>query len=160
MKLYQGSMVVNDKDELLRKLPDGCVLIDADYVVSLDVVEFAVRKALKTWDEGARISKSLSMEILIHLAGTRQINQAIQLGIKDGVNRVVVVDLNGCIEILRENGFKEENVVKTNPEREKKIIEFYGIGKEELEVVGEKKLKYLIMERIALFSAMKLKSVK
>ena len=85
MKIYQGTIEIEDLKNFLQEIPDGCILINADYVVDLKTVEFAVEKALKAWESGKRVSKNLSMEVLLHFSGTRQINHAVKAGIKEGL---------------------------------------------------------------------------
>jgi len=155
MRIYQGTIFVRNLRDFLRQIPDGCALINADYVLSLETVKFAVEKALKSWKEGRRVSKSISMEILLHFSATRQINQAVKAGVREGENRIVVVDLKGCIEILRKLGFKEEDVIDSKEEKMRRIAEFYGISKKEIEVTGWEKIDMIVRERIALFSISK-----
>ncbi|AIY90645.1 KEOPS complex subunit Cgi121 [Geoglobus acetivorans] len=155
MRLYQGEIYVEDVKEFLKKLPDGCVLVNADYVADIKSLEFAVNKALKSWREGRRISRSLSMEILLHISATRQINRAVTIGVGEGENRVIVVDLNDCAELLRKYGFREGQVLQMDEEKVSRLKEFYEITDEELDVVGVKKLGMLVRERMALFAASK-----
>ena len=153
--IAQGVIGIENLREFLSKIPDGCVLINSDYVVDLDVLKFAVRKALKSWKEGRNIAKTLSMEILLYVSATRQINKALIIGLKEGINRVIVVDLNGCLERLKELGFKEEDVLQVDAEKIKRVAEFYEIDEEELNLVGKEKLPLLIRERIVLFDITK-----
>ena len=155
MIISQGVIEIKNIREFLSKIPDGCVLINSDYVISLDVLKFAVQKALKSWREKRNVAKTLSMEILLYVSATRQINKALKIGLKEGINRVIVVDINGCLERLKELGFKEENVLQIDDEKIKRVAEFYDIGEEELNLVGKEKLPLLIRERIALFDITK-----
>ena len=153
--IAQGVIGIENLREFLSKIPDGCVLINSDYVVDLDVLKFAVQKALKSWKEGRNVAKTLSMEILLYVAATRQINKALKIGLKEGINRVIVVDVSGCIEKLKKLGFREEEVLKVDEEKIKRVADFYEIGEEELNLVGRDKLPLLIRERIALFDITK-----
>jgi len=155
MIISQGVIEIKNIREFLSKIPDGCVLINSDYVISLDVLKFAVQKALKSWREKRNVAKTLSMEILLYVSATRQINKALKIGLKEGINRVIVVDINGCLERLKELGFKEEDVLQIDDEKIKRVAEFYDIGEEELNLVGKEKLPLLIRERIALFDITK-----
>ncbi|MFN3384057.1 MAG: KEOPS complex subunit Cgi121 [Archaeoglobaceae archaeon] len=125
---------------------DFACFIDPKFVVSLDVVEFAVEKALKNWDSGKRISKSLSIEILLYFSATRQIEIAKK--VTAGKKAVaVVIDEDEFSKL----GFIEENFT---PEYElRAVMELYEITEEELEIVGIEKLPLLVKERIALFSS-------
>jgi KEOPS complex subunit Cgi121 len=156
MKILQGVIDVKSVEDLLKAIGDCAVLIDADYIVDLGVVEFAVEKAVKSWKNRKNIAKTLPMEILLYVSATRQIRDAVKLGVKEGKNKVVVVVLKDeCIDKLKELGFEECEVLKTDEEKVKRIKEFYSIGDEELNVVGVEKLPLLIRERIALFDVFK-----
>lgn len=131
---------------------DFVTLINPKYVVSIENVEFAAKKALKSWvKEEERISKSLSIEVLLYYAATRQIKDAAKLGFKSGKQKAVLVVLDE--EKFKDLNFKE---LEFKPEYDlEAIMEHYKITKEELEVAGIEKLPMLIRERIAIFSATK-----
>lgn len=151
MRVLQGVIVVENVQEFLRKLNDsGCqtTFINADYVADLSHVEFAAQKAIRAWNEGRRISRSLTMEILLYAAATRQIWKALELGLKEGRNEVVAVVLN-CN--LSEFGFQEKQVLNLDEGKIRRIVEFFEISDDELEIVGVEKLPLLVRERIVLF---------
>ncbi len=124
---------------------DFACLIDSRYVVDLSNVEFAAKKALNAWNSGKRISKSLTIEILLYYSATRQIEIAKKIA---GKKRVIAVVLDE--EKFSELGFTEEEF---SPEYDIELIkEQYQISEEELRIAGIEKLPLLIRERIALFS--------
>ncbi len=141
-----GELVV---DDISSFKVDFATFINSRYVVSLDIVEFAAKKAIENWERGRRISRSLAIETLLYYAATRQIKDALKLGIGEGVNRVAAVIYDeGRMEALsfREREFSPEYDIKA-------VMEHYGITEDEIEVVGIEKLPLLVRERIALFSA-------
>jgi len=120
--------------------------INPKYVPDLSTVEFAVKKTLKNWNSGKRISKSLAMEILLYYSASRQINIAKKLA---GTKKAVAVVIDE--EEFSKLEFKELDFV---PDFDlNSIMEHYGITEEELKIAGLEKLPLLIRERIALFSA-------
>lgn len=125
---------------------DFACFIDSKYIVSLSTVDFAMKKALKNWNEGKRISKSLAMEILLYYSATRQIDIAKKLA---GTKKVVVVVLDDK-EFSKVDFREGEFIPDFDVER---IKEHYQISEEELKIVGLEKLDLLIKERIALFSS-------
>ena len=153
MKIKQGILKVNSLEEFLKDFGECLTVIDAKYVVDLDVVRFAVEKALKSWKEGKRIAKTLPLEILLYFCATRQIRDAIKVGVKEGINEAVVVILNECKGF--ERYFKEKKVVRVDNERIENVKKLYGITDEEIKIVGLEKLPLLIRERIALFDVFK-----
>ena len=153
MKIKQGILKVNSLEEFLKDFGECLTVIDAKYVVDLDVVRFAVEKALKSWKEGKRIAKTLPLEILLYFCATRQIRDAIKVGVKEGINEAVVVILSECKGF--ERYFKEKEVVRVDNERIENVKKLYGITDEEIKIVGLEKLPLLIRERIALFDVFK-----
>ncbi len=153
MKIKQGILKVNSLEEFLKDFGECLTVIDAKYVVDLDVVRFAVEKALKSWKEGKRIAKTLPLEILLYFCATRQIRDAIKVGVKEGINEAVVVILNECKGF--EKFFEEKEVVRVDNERIENVKKLYGITDEEIKIVGLEKLPLLIRERIALFDVFK-----
>lgn len=146
MRITFGELVVDDVSSFKV---DYATFINSKYVVSLDVVEYAAKKAVENWNRGRRISRSLSIEILLYYAATRQIKDALKLGIAEGKNRVaaVILDESRMAEIgFTETEFRPEYDVDS-------VIEFYGITDDEIEITGVEKLPLLVKERIALFSA-------
>jgi KEOPS complex subunit Cgi121 len=144
MRVTFGELLV---ENLSNFRVDYASFINSKYVVSLDVVEFAAKKAIENWKNGRRISRSLPIEILLHYAATRQIRDALRMGLKEGKNRVAAVILDeGKIENFEELEFRPEYDADA-------VVRHYGITKEELEITGPEKLPLLVRERIALFSA-------
>ncbi len=148
MRVTFGELYV----EVVNKFRVDCAsFISSKYVVDLDVVAFAAEKAVKSWQRGERISRSLPIEILLYYAATRQIRDALKLGINSGLNRVaaVVLDEDEFSKLdFRELEFKPEYDLKA-------VREHYEIGDEEFEIVGIEKLPLVVRERIALFAALR-----
>ncbi len=159
MKILEGTVNVESVKGFLERLRrEGCeaVFLDARYIVDRDHVEFAVKKAIKAWKEGRRVARSLPMEILLYCAGTRQIDDAVEIGLKEGFNEVVVVVLKDeCVERIKEMGFKEGKVLRMDGDKIRRVKEFFGISDAEIEIVGREKIPLLVRERIALFDVFK-----
>ncbi len=144
MRITFGEINVEDPSNFRSEY---AAFINSKYVVSLEVVEFAAKKAVKNWQSGRRISRSLPIEILLHYAATRQIKDALKLSVGKGVNRVAAV-------ILDEEKVKDFEEMEFRPEYDlDAVLRHYGITNEELEIAGIEKLPLLVRERIALFSA-------
>ncbi len=156
MRIVEGEIEIKSVSDFLKRLNCNVVLIDANYVVDIDHVEFAVKKAIKAWNENRRVARTLVMEILLYVAARRQINEAIKIGPKSGRNEIVAVLLDDeCLESLKELGFKEKKVLKIDDKKIERIKEFFDISDEELRIVGIGKLPLLIRERIVLFDIFK-----
>ncbi len=149
-EVKQGILKVENLQEFLSKYGDKAVFLNADYIVDENHVYFAVKKALKAWEKGRKVAKSLPLEVMLYAAATRQIRDAIKLGVKEGVNKVVGVFFNN----VKVDDFEEKKVledVSKNKEKLRRIVDFFDISEEELKVVGAEKIPLLIRERIVLF---------
>jgi KEOPS complex subunit Cgi121 len=155
MKIKQGIIRIDSIEEFLKDVGECVVAIDAKYVIDVDVVKFAVEKALKSWKEGRNVAKNLPLEILLYFSATRQIRDAVKVGIKEGINEVVLVLLDNCENKLEKYSFEEVDVVRIDEDRIENIKRLYKICDEEFEIVGVEKLPMLIRERIALFDIFK-----
>ncbi len=147
MRIIFGEVFVEDPGYFTEL----ATFIDSKYVIDLETVKFAAEKALKAWNRGEKISKSLSLEVLLYYAATRQIKDAAKLGIKKGLKKYAVVLFNEEDRSrvnIRELNFKPEYDIEA-------VMKHYEISKEELEIVGVEKISMLVRERIALFSVFK-----
>ncbi len=147
MLILQGTVEVEDVSGFLSKYGECAAFLNADYIADLAHAELAARKAIRAWREGRNVAKTLSVEIMLYAAATRQINRAMAVGLRQGRNRVVVVVLN-CNSI---NVLKEEHVLEMDEEKIKRLKEFFKITDEEMEIAGIENLPKLIRERIILF---------
>jgi len=149
-EVKQGILKVENLQEFLFKYGDKVVFLNADYIVDENHVYFAVKKALKAWEKDRKVAKSLPLEVMLYAAATRQIRDAIKLGVKEGINKVVGVFFNN----VKVDDFEEKKVlveVSKNKEKLKRIVDFFDISEDELKVVGAEKIPLLIRERIVLF---------
>ncbi|AEA47993.1 KEOPS complex subunit Cgi121 [Archaeoglobus veneficus] len=154
ISILQGILDVEDVEEFLLPFRDCAVFLNADYIADETHAELAARKALRAWHDGRNVAKTLPVEVILYAAATRQINRAMELGLKTGTNRVVVVVLGDCIDKVS-SVLKEENVLKMDEEKIVRLKQFFRITDEELEVAGVEKLPLLVRERVVLFDLTK-----
>ena len=156
---------------LREVVPSGVCIqaFDAKKVASEQHIRSAVQKALRAFRKKRNISQDLSMEMLLYAAGERQISRALEMGISEGEQKVViaVVDPSNTLEeaemnaiaerVKKRMNIKEEKLgdILSEKERKEAIIQFFGITKEELEAVGEEKIEKLVLERVALLDVKK-----
>jgi KEOPS complex subunit Cgi121 len=109
----------------------------------------------RAFERKKNISSTMAMEILIYAAGESQISNALaKIGLKDGCERIAVVadgklDINGLLAHL--NLKKDDEVLDY---KDFKLREF-GISENEISTVGKKKLKDLVLERVAMVDVSK-----
>lgn len=167
MELLEGSLTVADLDELLETLDEiadstqtTVQAFHADYVVSEAHLARALARADRAIARGENVARDRSVEILCYAAGRRQINRALEMGVREGENRVVLlVDSSAddetaeqeAIERLREH--IDEGAVLGEYD-EATVRSFFDIGDAELEAV-DGTLADLVLERVALLDVEK-----
>ena len=165
MRLVEGVADVDDVDAFVAEIDGissetGATIqaFDARYVVSRRHLERAVELADRAIERGETIARDPAVEILLYAAGRRQITDALELGVSEGSNRVVVlVDAgpgvdgaaaDSTAEAVRSRVLDavEPTLGDYDPER---VRTYFDIGDAELDVV-DGDLEALVLERVAL----------
>ncbi|MDY6779821.1 MAG: KEOPS complex subunit Cgi121, partial [Halobacteria archaeon] len=133
----------------------GAQVFDPNYVVSPEHLREASEKAVRSFDREENIADSLGMEILLYAAGTRQIDLATRVGPKEDSEDIVFVLVGGSTDVddAVDAVLDVEGVSPTHGIDycdEERVRDFFGITSDEVDAVGENKLEYLVLERVAL----------
>ena len=134
--------------------------LDADKIAGDRHVRFAVKKATDAMEGQTNVANDLGVEIMRYAAGERQIEKAFSMGLHDGENRVVFVLVgeeqslslasNALLDII-----DEEPLIDYSSSKREFIISQFNITESEIEAVGEDKIPYLVIERVALVDVLK-----
>ena len=109
---------------------------------------------------GENVARDRAVEILCYAAGRRQINRALEMGVSEGENRVVLLvdSLAGdehaeaaALDVLHEHVDSEALLGEYD---EASVRSFFGIGDTELAAV-DGTLADLVLERVALLDVEK-----
>ncbi|MEF8801036.1 MAG: KEOPS complex subunit Cgi121 [Halolamina sp.] len=167
MRLLDGHLTVEDLDSLLATLDDiaeetGATVqaFDADYVVSAAHLQRAVERADRAIARGENVARDRAVEILCYAAGRRQINRALEMGVTEGENRVVVL-----VDSAAGDETAEEEAIATLREHveeadmlgaydEPTVRAFFDVTQAELAAV-EGTLADVVLERVALLDVEK-----
>lgn len=129
------------------------ICFDADELAGRAHAGKAVRHALRAWQEGRAIANTLEMEALLYAAGTRQCRVATGIGLHAGTNRCYVClcpPSDGAAAALdRVLTWTEEDWEEIDGEKQRRLMERYGITLEEMDAAGGR-IRPLVFERIAL----------
>jgi tRNA threonylcarbamoyladenosine modification (KEOPS) complex Cgi121 subunit len=147
-------------------------LVDLDRVAGSRFLLLATVNALRSFGSKQPISKTLGMEMLLYISGSRQISEAIKLvGTTPATKRIAALvvgtskkDVNGSAQLItkllnKEN--RDEMVDQWSDERLKNVRAVYDIGSKELQATvrkGEgsaKAVEHLAIERSALLAIKK-----
>lgn len=172
--IFGGKIVISDVNEFIKKIkeirevynPYILQVIDTAYLINIDQINLAIRKTIESFERRDNISNDPSIELLLYLSGKRNINKAIEIGIKNGENYAVFVVYDKDTNKLKwiEQDIKKrfvivpldiDDLIRYDPEKKSKLMSFYDITKEEIDAVGEKKISKLVLEREVLLDLLK-----
>ena len=166
---------VKSRDNFIRKVEEysksfnvAIQVVDADLVYGFNHLYSAAQHAIRAVRRGTNSMKSLAMEILLYAAGERQIKNAIEkIGVKDNSKGFVFVIVDDVADIKDARGkisdeevnkmleelhlFRDDSVLKGD----KKVLERFGISKNELDTVGEGRYEKLVLEKVAMVDILK-----
>lgn len=139
---------ISDSDSLLQ-------FINGEKVLGKEHIQSAIEHANRAFDRKDNISANLAMEILIYTAGKSQIQTALEeIGIQNGCEKMAIV-VDDKIEI-------DSLLAHLNLKRDDGVLEFkelklreFGISESEIMACDKKKIKDLILERVAMVDVRK-----
>lgn len=183
VELIEGYAQVDDLDAFLDALTDvgeehGCVVqaFDARAIAGRAHLEHALRTARRAIERGESIARDPAVEVLCYAAGTRQIDEALSLGVGEGRTPVVVLVAGGfeddakpatgsgedaaeraaatAVRELVEPAELERGATYANPDRLRSVFEIGDaeIAATDVALDGESDLETLVRERIALLA--------
>ena len=158
--------------EMHEECPDATVqMFDLDRVAGSRHLFLAAYNAEKSYNSSRRISRSLGMEILLFVSGTRQITLALErVGISQGTTRSAVLVIATSDEAIRtisdlliEKFHQKDNdkLLDTWTEGRRVLVKrVFGIGIKELKATNrtgevEKAIERLVIERSAMLAIAK-----
>jgi KEOPS complex subunit Cgi121 len=160
-EIRQAKVTVNDRDGFLqmiqaiaRSYSTHIVCFDADKLAGRDHADAALEHAHRSFFSERPISNSFEMEALLFAAGSRQCLVAALFGIQEGENRMFVCSYPANEDIWKDLSnhmyFVTEPWDEITPDKEARLMILFSITEEELDGVGQDRIKDLILERIAL----------
>jgi KEOPS complex subunit Cgi121 len=159
MRVVEGVAAVGSVDAFVARLgrageKHGATVqaFDARYVVDREHVARAVELADRAIERGEAIARDRAVEILLYAAGRRQIDRALEMGLSEGEQPVVVVidggDEAGGADAVRGMLEPAETLGEFDPGR---VRGFFGVEEAELAVTSGA-LADLVRERVALLT--------
>ena len=129
--------------------------VNADLVAGRGHIEYAADKAVLSFREKRNLARDLGMEIMLYLRGRRQIEKALEIGVKPGGNRVafIIVGDNAvkarpAVESLLDE--VDPTVVDYAHAKDALLLRLYEITPAEVTIVGPDRIPQLVQERSAL----------
>ena len=169
MKLVEGEATVEDVGEFVARLDEigddhDCTVqaFDANYVVSHAHLSRALDLADRARERGEAVARDRGVEVMLYAAGRRQIDRALECGVREGRGPVVVlVAADGADDPVRAERAAASAVAteldqcgtlgEFDPER---VRAYFDIGDAELDAT-DADLEALVLERVALLDVEK-----
>ena len=115
--------------------------VDASKVADRQHVDHAVHQSLRSFVDGHNIATNLGVEILLHLSACRQIQKALNLGVKKGEMDVLFVVV-GTKEAIENSTKKLNQLIDVDPHvidyhetKREALMQMFNITKEEITAV-------------------------
>jgi KEOPS complex subunit Cgi121 len=129
--------------------------VNADAIAGPCHIEFAVAKAIESFRQRRNLARDVGMEIMLYLRGRRQIEKALEIGVKPGGNRVALIIVGNDAEKARPavEALLDEvdpSVVDYSHAKDALIMRLYDITPAEVGIVGPDRIPQLVQERSAL----------
>ncbi len=168
IEIFWGFANVTDvkhlMDEISKIEQDNDIVIqivDAGLIAGDEHIRSAIKKAVRSMNAGEGITSNLGLEILLYLAGTRHIKKALEIGVKEGIDKVCViitgVEIKNSVKdkVFDLLSFESADLVSSNGDKQTRLMEFFEITEDEIRSVDGNKLEKLVMERGALLEVAK-----
>jgi len=132
--------------------------INAEKIVGKEHIDYAVKKAIKSFENGRNIAKNLGLEILLYMSARRHIQKALAMGIREGAMNVLFVVTGEEVQIKKALGTLSKmievrpEVIEYDESKHSSIVKAFGITDKEVDAAGgNEKIPKLVLERVALF---------
>lgn len=157
MQIVRGIVEIDAIETFLENLQaigdqhDALVqAVDARYVAGPRHLERAVASTRRAQERGTMIADDLSLELLLAIAATRQIDRGMEIGVRTGRNRIVVVVDGGETSPATDavGRLLESTTAEGTPDTDR-LMEWFEISEEERRATSAS-LEELVVERVAL----------
>ncbi|MCD6171747.1 MAG: hypothetical protein J7J36_04975 [Thermoplasmata archaeon] len=152
----EGSIDVELVLKKLHSFCSPCQIFDATIICGKEHIISAYKHAKRAFMQGKNISNGLEMEILLYVAGKRQINDAVKFAGAKNNGKYVFLFIGKkekeAREFIKNLGLKiNRNLIKPTIKKLKK----FGITEKELKTVDKSMRSDLVLEKIAMLDLIK-----
>ncbi|UGV41946.1 hypothetical protein J7W08_08160 [Methanococcoides orientis] len=167
IRLVEGSLFIDDLRSYLGSLSamasehDVVIQgINADRIAGKEHVDSAIKKAMRSMDNGTNVAKDIGVEIMRYASGKRQIGEAFSIGLTEGQMNVlfIVIGETFSVECAVESlsgSMESASVLDYSDSKKDAIVSQFCITRDELDAVGDEKIPELVLERVALVDVLK-----
>lgn len=162
MEIVAGDVTIADVAEFVERLREigrrhDCLVqaVDARYVAGREHLERALALADRARERGEMVAADPAMEVLLHVAGTRQIDRALELGVGVGDMTLAIV-IDGEDEAAAAAAVRSlvDPLPRLPAPDEERLMSWFEIGPAERAATAAS-LTDLVLERVALLTVEK-----
>ena len=168
-EILAGTISVEDTQRFLDAVnkvstDSGAIIqaINAENIAGREHIDYAVKKATKSFENGKNIAKDLGLEILLYIGARRHIQKALTMGVREGAMNVLFIVVGEEVQVKKALGMLSKmigvrpEVIEYNESKRSCIMEAFDITDREVDAAGgHEKIPKLVLERVALFDAFK-----
>jgi KEOPS complex subunit Cgi121 len=135
---------VEDPRNLLNQYGSEATLFNPRLVAGYPHLEFAQVHTDRAFERGQNVARDYNIEFLVRLSGSKQIEYALEIGIREGTLVGVRAEDSVIEEMEVHIGNREDSLLDLSAEKEEEIRDFFGVSG------SGKDLQKNIFEKIAL----------
>ena len=97
-EILAGTISVDDTQYFLNAVnkvsaDSGAIIqaINAENIAGKEHIDYAIKKAIKSFETGKNIAKDLGLEILLYVSARRHIQKALAMGVREGAMNVLFI---------------------------------------------------------------------
>lgn len=162
MDVVVGRVAIEDVEEFLERLQEIgraheslVQAVDTSYIAGYDHLERATTLAKRAHERGEGIANELAVEVLLYVAGTRQIDRALELGVSEGEQSIAIIVEGGDERNAKEAiGDMLDPIDELPAPDEERLTSWFEIGEAERNATSATLLD-LVLERVALLEVEK-----
>ena len=136
--------------------------VNAENIAGREHIDYAVKKAIKSFKNEKNIAKDLGLEILLYIGARRHIQKALTMGIREGTMNVLFILVGAKAQIKKALGMLSKmievrtEVIEYDESKRSCIMKAFDITDREVDAAGgNEKIPKLVLERVALFDVFK-----
>jgi len=161
VKITDNNIFIKQLSDIARHYNITVQALNADLLSGVRHIQFAVEKAIRSFESGKNTANNLGMEIMLYASGSRQIEKALDLGVKNGENRVAIVLVGenvtdeAVFDVRTLLDSEDATIVDYSDRKKEDLLKIFNITAAEIEAVGDDKIPELVLERVALVDVIK-----
>ncbi len=168
-EILAGTISVDDTQYFLNAVnkvsaDSGAIIqaINAENIAGKEHIDYAIKKAIKSFETGKNIAKDLGLEILLYVSARRHIQKALAMGVREGAMNVLFIVIGEEVQAKKALAALSK-MIELRPEvidytesKRSRIMTAFDITDKEVDAAGgPEKIPKLVLERVALFDAFK-----